>query len=108
LIVGLIWSGVVTVASVIVPTVIYFFGMGMSQPNIQAGAISPFPQMAGAAASLLGLAQYISAGIFSIVIGIFAFNPTLLLASTMGAGGVFAFITFTIMIWVPLKRERVS
>jgi len=56
----------------------------------------------------LGLAQYISAGIFSIVIGIFAFNPTLLLASTMGAGGVFAFITFTIMIWVPLKRERVS
>ena len=108
LIVGLIWSGVVTVASVIVPTVIYFFGMGMSQPNIQAGAISPFPQMAGAAASLLGLAQYISAGIFSIVIGIFAFNPTLLLASTMGAGGVFAFITFTIMIWVPIKRERVS
>ena len=108
LILSLIWGGTVTAASVMIPTVIYFFGMGLSQPNIQAGAISPFPQMAGAAASLLGLAQYISAGIFSIVIGIFAFNPTLLLASTMGAGGVFAFITFTIMIWVPLKRERVS
>lgn len=108
LIVSLIWGGVVTVASVIVPTVIYFFGMGMSQPNIQAGAISPFPQMAGAAASLLGLAQYISAGIFSIVIGIFAFNPTLLLATTMGAGGVFAFVTFTAMIWIPLRRARAS
>ena len=106
LIVGLIWSGVVTVASVIVPTIIYFFGMGMSQPNIQAGAISPFPQMAGAAASLLGLAQYISAGIFSIVIGLFAFNPTLLLATTMGVGGVFAFVIFTVTIWLPLQRAR--
>jgi DHA1 family bicyclomycin/chloramphenicol resistance-like MFS transporter len=105
LIVGLIWGGVVTVASVIVPTVIYFFGMGMSQPNVQAGAISPFPQMAGAAASLLGLAQYISAGAFSIIIGVFAFDPTLLLASTMGAGGVFAFVIFTTMIWLPFRRD---
>lgn len=104
LIVGLIWGGIVTVAAVIVPTVIYFFGMGMSQPNVQAGAISPFPQMAGAAASLLGLAQYISAGAFSVFIGIFAFNPTLLLASTMGAGGIFAFVIFTTMIWLPHKR----
>jgi len=105
LIVGLIWGGVVTVASVIVPTVIYFFGMGMSQPNVQAGAISPFPQMAGAAASLLGLAQYISAGAFSIIIGVFAFDPTLLLASTMGAGGVFAVVIFTTMIWLPFRRD---
>ena len=104
LIVGLIWGGIVTVAAVIVPTVIYFFGMGMSQPNVQAGAISPFPQMAGAAASLLGLAQYISAGAFSVFIGIFAFNPTLLLASTMGVGGIFAFVIFTTMIWLPHKR----
>ena len=108
LIVGLIWGGIVTVAAVIVPTVIYFFGMGMSQPNVQAGAISPFPQMAGAAASLLGLAQYISAGAFSVLIGIFAFNPTLLLASTMGVGGIFAFVIFTTMIWLPHKRGNAA
>ncbi|MBT5569985.1 MAG: multidrug effflux MFS transporter [Alphaproteobacteria bacterium] len=104
LILGLIWGGVVTAASVMIPTVIYFFGMGLSQPNIQAGAISPFPQMAGAAASLLGLAQYISAGIFSIVIGFFAFDPTLLLASVMGGAGIFAFVIFTAMIWLPMRR----
>jgi len=103
LILGLIWGGVVTPASVIVPTVIYFFGMGISQPNIQAGAISPFPQMAGAAASLLGLAQYISAGLFSVIIGIFAFDPTLLLATVMGVAGIFACLVFVTMIWMPLR-----
>ncbi len=106
LIFGLIWSGEITIWSVIVPTVIYFTGMGMSQPNIQAGAISPFPQMAGAAASLLGLAQYISAGIMSIVIGVFGFDPTLSLATIMGFAGVFAFAVFVLMIWVPVQRGR--
>ena len=104
MILTLIWSGIVTAASVMVPTVIYFFGMGLSQPNIQAGAISPFPQMAGAAASLLGLAQYVSAGIFSIVIGIFAFDPTLLLATVMGGAGLSAFVIFLTIIWLPMKR----
>jgi len=100
----LIWSGFVTVWSVIVPTVIYFAGMGLSQPNVQAGAISPFPRMAGAAASLLGLAQYISAGAFSIIIGVFAFDPTHLLATVMGCAGVFAFTVFLLMIWIPRRR----
>ena len=104
LILSLMWGGIVTAASVMIPTVIYFFGMGLSQPNIQAGAISPFPHMAGAAASLLGLAQYVSAGIFSIVIGIFAFDPTLLLATVMGGAGIFAFVIFATMIWLPMRR----
>jgi len=104
LILSLIWGGIVTAASVMIPTVIYFFGMGLSQPNIQAGAISPFPHMAGAAASLLGLAQYVSAGIFSIVIGIFAFDPTLLLATVMGGAGIFAFVIFATMVWLPMRR----
>ncbi|MBO6783341.1 MAG: multidrug effflux MFS transporter [Alphaproteobacteria bacterium] len=104
LISSLIFSGIVTIWSVIVPTVIYFFGMGLSQPNIQAGAISPFPNMAGAAASLLGLAQYISAGIMSMAIGMFAFDPTLLLSAVMGVAGVFAFAAFVLMIWIPMRN----
>ena len=105
LIFSLIWGGYITPVSVILPPVIYFFGMGLSQPNIQAGAISPFPHMAGAAAALLGLAQYISAGLFSVILGVFAFDPTLLMATIMGASGVFAFVIFTTMIWLPLRRS---
>jgi DHA1 family bicyclomycin/chloramphenicol resistance-like MFS transporter len=81
--------------------------MGMSQPNIQAGAISPYPHMAGAAASLLGLAQYVSAGLLSMVLAIFAFDQTFLLATIMGVSGVFAFVAFLLMIWIPMKRGAV-
>ena len=104
LVFALIWLDVISIWSIILPTVVYFFGMGMSQPNIQAGAISPYPQMAGAAASLLGLAQYVSAGLLSILLTLFAFDQTLLLASLMGASGIFAFLVFVVMIWLPLRR----
>jgi len=100
----LIWSDMISIWSIIVPTIVYFFGMGMSQPNIQAGAISPYPQMAGAAASLLGLAQYISAGLLSMVLALFAFDQTFLLATIMGTSGVFAFLVFILFVWVPLQR----
>ena len=100
----LIWSDMISIWSIIVPTIVYFFGMGMSQPNIQAGAISPYPQMAGAAASLLGLAQYISAGLLSMVLALFAFDQTFLLATIMGTSGVFAFLVFILFVWVPLRR----
>ncbi|MEP4377938.1 MAG: multidrug effflux MFS transporter [Alphaproteobacteria bacterium] len=104
LVFGLIWSDVISIWSIILPTVVYFFGMGVSQPNIQAGAVSPYPQMAGAAASLLGLAQYVSAGLLSTALAIFAFDQTLLLATVMGVSGVFAFVAFFAMIWRPMKR----
>lgn len=100
----LIWSDVISIWSIIVPTIVYFFGMGMSQPNIQAGAISPYPQMAGAAASLLGLAQYVSAGLLSMVLALFAFDQTFLLATIMGTSGVFAFLVFILFVWVPIRR----
>ncbi|MEK9832530.1 MAG: multidrug effflux MFS transporter [Rhodospirillaceae bacterium] len=100
----LIWSDVISIWSIIVPTIVYFFGMGMSQTNIQAGAISPYPQMAGAAASLLGLAQYVSAGLLSMVLALFAFDQTFLLATIMGTSGVFAFLVFILFVWVPLRR----
>jgi len=106
LVFALIWSDVISIWSIILPTVVYFFGMGMSQPNIQAGAISPYPHMAGAAASLLGLAQYVSAGLLSMALAIFAFDQTFLLATIMGTSGVFAFVVFVAMIWLPMKRSE--
>ncbi|HCP01208.1 MAG TPA: Bcr/CflA family drug resistance efflux transporter [Rhodospirillaceae bacterium] len=104
----LIWSSVISIWSIILPTIIYFFGMGMSQPSIQAGAISPYPQMAGAAASLLGLAQYVSAGLLSMLLAIFDFDQAFLLATVMGSSGVFAFLVFIVTIWLPLRRDEVG
>jgi DHA1 family bicyclomycin/chloramphenicol resistance-like MFS transporter len=103
-ILALLWSGAHTPLAVMAPTIVYFFGMGITVPNIQAGAISPFPRNAGAASSLLGLFQYSASGAVTLVLGHFAFDPALLMATMMGFAGIAAIVCFTLFVWVPTKR----
>jgi DHA1 family bicyclomycin/chloramphenicol resistance-like MFS transporter len=100
----LLWSGAMTPLAVMAPTVVYFFGMGITVPNIQAGAVSPFPRNAGAASSLLGLFQYASAGAVTYTLGHFGFDPALLMATMMGVAGVAAITVFTLLVWRPTQR----
>lgn len=100
----LLWAGIDTPLAVMAPTIVYFFGMGITVPNIQAGAVSPFPRTAGAASSLIGLFQYASAGIVTLVLGQFEFDPALLMATIMGVAGVAAIIVFNFLVWQPTKR----
>jgi DHA1 family bicyclomycin/chloramphenicol resistance-like MFS transporter len=48
---------------------VYLFGMGMSLPQSQAGALLPFPDRAGAASSLLGFITLTSSALVGVVIG---------------------------------------
>jgi DHA1 family bicyclomycin/chloramphenicol resistance-like MFS transporter len=100
----LLWAGADTPLAVMVPTVAYFFGMGITVPNIQAGAVSPFPRNAGAASSLIGLFQYASAGVVTLALGHFGFDPTLLMATMMGVAGLLAILVFNFLVWQPTKR----
>lgn len=100
----LLWSGQMSATAVMVPSVVYFFGMGITVPNIQAGAVSPFPRNAGAASSLIGLFQYASAGAVTLALGHFAFDPALLMASMMGISGIAAILVFNFMVWQPTRR----
>ncbi|MGH7315548.1 MAG: multidrug effflux MFS transporter, partial [Candidatus Rokuibacteriota bacterium] len=43
---GLAWSGILTVAAVVVPMFVFAVGLGLTLPNGMAGAIGPFPRMA--------------------------------------------------------------
>jgi len=62
---GLAWSGIAQsgigmvgkVASVMVPMMVFFLFAAMVLPNATAGAITPFPHMAGAASAALGFIQ---------------------------------------------------
>lgn len=58
---GLSLAGVHTVWAIIVPQYLYAIGHGVHQPCGQAGAIGPFPDKAGTAASLSGFAMTLSA-----------------------------------------------
>lgn len=104
----LLWTGATTPLAVMGPTIIYFFGMGISTPNLQAGAVAPFPRQAGTASSLLGLFQYASAGSVTLLLGRFGFDPALLMATIMGIGGIAAITFFTLLVWLPTHRGETA
>ena len=56
---GLAWSGVQTLAAVLLPLMGLFFAAALVIPNGSAGAITPHPRMAGAASALLGFIQMV-------------------------------------------------
>jgi DHA1 family bicyclomycin/chloramphenicol resistance-like MFS transporter len=48
---------IVTIASVLGPMALWAMGIGISLPNSMAGALSPFPRIAGSASALMGFMQ---------------------------------------------------
>lgn len=60
-------SGIVTVAAVIGPAAVMLLGIGLVFPNGIAGAIGPFPTMAGAASALLGCCQMATGAVVATI-----------------------------------------
>ncbi len=50
-------AGVFHVIPITLAVLVFLWGMGIVMPNAMAGAIAPFPRMAGAASALLGFVQ---------------------------------------------------
>ena len=65
------WAGrlVVLAASLVLPIAIYLAGLGMVLPQSIAGAMTPFPERAGAASSLFGFIQQSAAALCGAVVG---------------------------------------
>lgn len=63
------FMGMETVASIILPMMLVMAGVGMVLPNGMAGAIGPYPQMAGSASALLGFVQMGLAALAGIAVG---------------------------------------
>lgn len=70
------WAGPVahtlagpSLATVAGPLILYMVGFAVVQPNAQAGAIAPFPAMAGRASALLGCLQWSIAAAAGLLLG---------------------------------------
>ena len=73
------------IVAVIGPFFVFMVGAGLILPNAMAGAVGPFPAMAGAASSLLGFCQMTAAALIGIAVGHLADGTALPIA-----GAVFA------------------
>lgn len=63
------WRGLAGAAAVVLPMMLFMAGTGFVNPNATAGAIGPFPRMAGAASALLGFLQMSVAALVGIGVG---------------------------------------
>ena len=80
--------------ALIVPEMVYFLGIGFLLPNTQAAAMTPFPERAGAASSLIGFAQMTSAALVSWIMAASLGGSALPLVVVMALAGMGAFAVF--------------
>lgn len=66
---GLAFFGPPSVTAIIAPMYVFMVGVGLVMPNAMAGAIGPYPHMAGAASALMGFLQMGIAAFVSFLIG---------------------------------------
>ena len=65
----LTFAGVLSVAGILIPVFVFMVGVGLMLPNAMAGAIGPYPRMAGTASAFLGFVQMILAALLGIAVG---------------------------------------
>ena len=93
LLAALALAGIAHWSAVVLPMILYLLGCSFMVPNAMATALSPFPQMAGTASSLLGalpfsLGALVSAGLAAAFDG--TTRPMALAIAMFGIGAFFA------------------
>jgi MFS transporter, DHA1 family, multidrug resistance protein len=93
--------GSTSLAAIVLPTTLYLFGLGLALPQAMAGALTLFPDRAGAAASLVGFAQQSAAAILGAIVGQLLGESAWPIAGPLAAMGLAA-----LLIWVASRRVR--
>jgi DHA1 family bicyclomycin/chloramphenicol resistance-like MFS transporter len=87
--------------SLVLPVAVYLAGLGMVLPQAIAGAMTPFPDRAGAASALLGFIQQSAAALCGALVGWLLGENAWPLAGAVAAMGCATFV-----IWVSTRALR--
>jgi MFS transporter, DHA1 family, multidrug resistance protein len=93
--------GLTSATSLVLPVAVYLAGLGMVLPQSIAGAMTPFPERAGAASALLGFVQQSIAALCGAVVGaLLGANawPLATAVATMGCA--------TLTLWIVTRALR--
>jgi len=91
------WSAV----WILVAIALYLFGLGFTGPQAMAGALTPFPDRAGAASSLLGFVQQSWSAVVGAAVGHMLALGAWPLAATIAVMGV-----ASLLIWATTRHVR--
>jgi MFS transporter, DHA1 family, multidrug resistance protein len=93
------WSGVLSVPAVIGPMYLFAVGLGLTLPNGTAGAIGPFPHMAGLAAAGAGFLQMTGSALYSVAVGRFYDGTSRPMTTAVALAGLGALACFWWLHW---------
>jgi DHA1 family bicyclomycin/chloramphenicol resistance-like MFS transporter len=93
--------GFAPVVALVLSMVLYQIGLMLALPQAIAGALTPFPERAGAASSLVGVAQQISAAILGAIVGRMVGQSAWPLVSAVALMG-----TLSLILWAGSRRLR--
>lgn len=95
-------AGVLTLWAILAPVFVFTVGAGLMLPNALAGALGPFPLMAGAASSLMGFVQMTFAALVGVAVGQLHDGTGRNMAFAIGAVGLAALLTERLL----LRKSR--
>ncbi len=90
-------------AALVLPMALYLAGLGMVLPQAIAGAMTPFPERAGAASALLGFVQQSAAALCGALVGVLLGSTAWPLAAVVAAMGC-----ATLGLWIATRTVRAS
>jgi DHA1 family bicyclomycin/chloramphenicol resistance-like MFS transporter len=93
--------GLKSAASLILPMAVYLAGLGMILPQSIAGGLTPFPERAGAASSLLGFIQQSVAALSGAIVGALLGRSAWPLAIAVAMAGC-----ATLLLWIATHAVR--
>jgi DHA1 family bicyclomycin/chloramphenicol resistance-like MFS transporter len=90
----LAWLGVRHPWAVVAPMFVFMAAFMLTMPQATAGALTPFPAIAGAASSLLAFVQFLVAASAALVVGVTFDGTARPMATTIAAAAVLAALAF--------------
>jgi DHA1 family bicyclomycin/chloramphenicol resistance-like MFS transporter len=78
---------------------VFATGLGLTLPNGIAGAVGPFPHMAGLAAAVAGFCQMTGSALYSVAVGHFYDGTARPMTIAIAMAGVAALVCFWRLRW---------
>ena len=97
-------TGTINVYTLMGPVVLMLVSLAFITTGTTAGAMSPFPHMAGAASSLLGFIQFLGAAAATAVVGLLNDGTPMPMAAAIGICMTGSLIAFLVLVR-PLARQ---
>lgn len=92
-------AGIDNVWAIVVPMFVFMVGMGIAYPNALAGAVGPFPRIAGAASALMGFLFMSLAAVGGSAVGALYDRSQMPLAVIVAILGVASLLSYWLLIW---------